>query len=88
MFQIRIGEGVNDMSKAKIDTLFAMVEEQPDPVQDIILNKVREIIEEQRAETEWDRLLNSTTDALDRWGGEIESEISAGLSEPFDYKRL
>ena len=76
------------MSKAKIDTLSAMVEEQPDPVQDIILNKVREIIEERRTDAEWDRLMDSTADALDRWGDEIEAEINAGLSEPFDYKRL
>lgn len=76
------------MSKARIDTLSAMVEEQPDPVQDIILNTVREIIEERRVDDEWDRLLDSTVDSLDRWGGEIEAEINAGLSEPFDYKHL
>ena len=76
------------MSKAIMETLSAMVESQPDDIQESVLSKAREVIEEARMDDEWDRVIASTTGGLDLLGAEIEAEMKAGLAEPFDYGRL
>jgi hypothetical protein len=76
------------MSSAKLNTAIKMIESLPDHVQEMVVEHLREYIEDLRDEMKWDRAFNKTHKQLAGAAKKAKKEIEAGDSKPLDLKQL
>lgn len=76
------------MASAAVETLIKMVESVPEPVQERLVERVRELLHEMRDDLKWEELFARSQDKLGEMANEALRQHDAGLSEPMDYDRL
>jgi len=76
------------MSSNTITTLFKMMESLPEPVQDQVVEHLREYILDLQDELEWDRQFKKTQKQLVAVARQAKQEIAKGRSKPMDYDKL
>jgi hypothetical protein len=69
-------------------TLVKILETLPEPVQDQVVDHLKLYVEELQDELRWDMAFKKTQPQLLAAARKAKQEISQGLSEPMDYKRL
>jgi hypothetical protein len=69
-------------------TLVKLLETLPEPVQDQVVDHLKLYVEELQDELQWDMAFKKTQPQLLAAARKAKQEISQGLSEPMDYKRL
>ena len=69
-------------------TLVKILETLPEPVQDQVVDHLKLYVEELQDELQWDMAFKKTQPQLLAAARKAKQEISQGLSEPMDYKRL
>jgi hypothetical protein len=69
-------------------TLVKILETLPEPVQDQVVDHLKLYVEELQDELRWDMAFKKTQPQLLAAARKAKHEISQGLSEPMDYKRL
>ncbi len=73
------------MASAAIVTVVKMMESVPEPVQNRIVEHIRNYIEELQDEIEWDSLVSQTQPQLIEAARRAKAKIHAGQSKPMDY---
>jgi hypothetical protein len=76
------------MSSAAIVTVVRMMESVTEPVQNRIVEYVRNYLEELQDETEWDSLVSQTQPQLIKAARRAKEEILEGHAQPMDYSQL
>jgi hypothetical protein len=76
------------MSTAAISTVVKMMSELPEPVQEQVVDRLREYLLELQDELERERLVQRTRPQLRAAARRAKEEIAAGKSSPMDYDRL
>jgi len=76
------------MSSTNINTTVKILESLPEPIQDRVLEHLREYIEELRDEMKWDQSFRKTRNQLSRIAKEAKKEIKAGRAKPLDISQL
>jgi hypothetical protein len=76
------------MSAEAIETLVRMVESLPESVQDQVVERLREYIEELRDELQWDQAFARTQKQLVAAAQRAKQEIAEGRAKPMDYNQL
>ena len=76
------------MSATVIATVVEMMESLPDPVQDRVVEHLREYIENLREELQWDTTFKKTQSQLIAAARRAKQEITAGLAKPLDHDQL
>lgn len=76
------------MSTTAVVTLVKMVESLPDPVQEQVLEHLREYIATLQDELQWDATFKRTQPQLIAAARRAKQEIAAGLAVPLDHERL
>ena len=71
-----------------IDTLVKLMEMLPDPLQDRVLDHVREYIADLQDELRWDEAFEKSQSQLGRLAEQARKQIADGQSEPLDNRRL
>jgi hypothetical protein len=69
-------------------TVVQMLESLPDPVQNQVVEHLREYLLDLQDEMEWDTQFNQTQDQLAEASRRAKSEIAQGKAEPLDFDRL
>ena len=76
------------MSSTVIATVVKMMESLPDPVQDRVVEHLREYIEDLRDELQWDATFKQTQPQLVAAARRAKQEIAAGQAKPLDSDQL
>jgi len=76
------------MSSTNINTAVKILESLPDPIQDRVLEHLREYIEDLRDEMKWDKSFRKTRKQLTNIAKRAKKEIKSGTSKPMDMTRL
>jgi hypothetical protein len=73
------------MPSTAVATVIQMMESVPEPVQNQIVEHLREYLEDLRDEMEWDELVCNTQSQLAAAARQAKQEIAAGYAKPLDY---
>lgn len=76
------------MSSSAIATVIRMMESLPDPVQDQVVDHLREYLEDLQDELRWDSLFKKTQPQLIAAARRARQEIAEGHAKPMDYDQL
>lgn len=76
------------MTTAAIATVITMLESLPDPVQDRVVEHLREYLAEMQEELAWDEQFKRTQPQLIAAARRARQQIAEGLAQPLDYDRL
>ena len=76
------------MSSTAIATVTKMIESLPDPLQDQVVDHLREYLEDLQDELRWDSLFKETQPQLMAAARRARQEIAEGHAKPMDYDRL
>jgi hypothetical protein len=76
------------MSSTAIATMTKMMESLPEPVQDQIVEHLREYLEDLQDELQWDALFKRTQPQLVAAARRAKQEMAQGLAKPMDYDQL
>ena len=76
------------MSSTAIATMAKMMEPLPEPVQDRVVQHLREYLQDLQDEVQWDALFKETQPQLVAAARRARQEIAQGLAEPIDYDQL
>ncbi len=76
------------MSSATISTLLKMVETLPPPMQERVVEHVREYIEDLRDEMRWDAQFKASGSKLAGAARKARKQIAQGHSSPMDVEAL
>jgi hypothetical protein len=76
------------MSSTAIATVIKMMESLPEPVQDQVVDHLREYLEDLQDELQWDSLFKKTQQQLVAAARRAKQEIAEGHAEPMDYDQL
>ena len=76
------------MSSTAIATLIKMMESVSEPVQNQIVEHLRDYIEDLKDEIEWDSLVSKTQPQLIEAAKRAKEEIRAGQAKPMEYSQL
>jgi hypothetical protein len=76
------------MSSNAIATLVRMIESLPEPVQDQVIEHLREYLLDLQDELEWDRQFKKTQKQLVAAAKRARREIAKGHAKPMDYDKL
>ena len=76
------------MSSTAIATVIKMMESLPEPVQDQVVDHLREYLEDLQDELQWDTLFKKTQPQLIAAARRAKKEIAEGLAQPMDYGQL
>jgi hypothetical protein len=76
------------MSSASIATVVQMLESLPDPVQNQVIQHLREYLLDLQDEIEWDDQFSRTQSGLATAARRAKEDIAQGKAEPMDYDRL
>jgi hypothetical protein len=76
------------MSSTAIATMTKMMESLPDPVQDQVVEHLREYLEDLQDEWQWDTLFKKTQPQRMAAARRAKQEIAQGLAKPMDYDPL
>lgn len=76
------------MSAIVIATVVKMMESLPDPVQDRVVEHLREYIEDLREELQWDTTFKKTQSQLVAAARRAKQEIASGQAKPLDHDQL
>jgi hypothetical protein len=76
------------MSSSAIATVIRMMESLPDPVQDQVVDHLREYLEDLQDELRWDSLFKRTQPQLIAAARRARQEIAEGHAKPMDYEQL
>jgi hypothetical protein len=76
------------MSSTAIVTVTKMMESLPEPVQDQVVEYLREYLEDLQDELHWDTLFKKTQPQLVAAARRAKQEIARGLAKPMDYDQL
>jgi hypothetical protein len=71
-----------------IDTLVKLMEMLPEPLQDRVLEQVRETIADLQDELRWEEAFATSQSSLARLAQQARQQIAEGHSEPLDERRL
>lgn len=76
------------MASSAIATVVKMMESLPDPVQDQVVEHLREYIEDLRDEFQWEATFKKTQSQLAAAARRAKQEIAAGQAKPLDPDQL
>ncbi len=76
------------MSSTAIATVIKMMESLPEPVQDQVVDHLREYLEDLQDELQWDSLFKKTQQQLVAAARRAKQEIAEGHAKPMDYDQL
>jgi hypothetical protein len=76
------------MTSTAIVTMAKMMETLPEPVQNQVVEHLRDYVAEIQDEIQWDILFNRTQEQLIAAAQRARQEIAAGHAEPLDYEQL
>lgn len=76
------------MASAAVATVVKMMESLPDPIQDRVVEHLREYIEDLRDELQWEATFNKTQSQLVAAAQRAKQEIAAGQAKPLDPDQL
>lgn len=76
------------MSSTAIATVIRMLESLPEPVQDQVVDHLREYLEDLRDELQWDSLFEKTQQQLVAAARRAKQEIAEGKAKPMDFDQL
>jgi tRNA uridine 5-carbamoylmethylation protein Kti12 len=76
------------MASLAVTTLVKMVETLPEPLQDKVVERMREYLEELESEQRWDETFARTQDKLVAAARRAKEEIKAGKAKPLDFDQL
>ncbi len=76
------------MTSEAIITVTKMMELLPAPVQDQVVDHLREYLDDLRDELQWDTLYKTTQPGLAAAADRARQEIAQGLSVPMEYERF
>jgi hypothetical protein len=76
------------MTSTAIVTVAKMMETLPEPVQNQVVEHLRDYVAEIQDEIQWDVLFNRTQEQLIAAARRARQEIAAGHAEPLDYEQL
>ncbi|MFQ6126487.1 MAG: hypothetical protein ACE5R6_18020 [Candidatus Heimdallarchaeota archaeon] len=76
------------MSSNAIATLVKMMESLPEPVQDQVIQHLREYLLDLQDELEWNRQFKKTQNQLVAAARRAKREIAKGHGKPMDYDKL
>lgn len=76
------------MTTATIATVITMLESLPDPVQDRVVEHLREYLAEMQEELAWDEQFKRTQPQLIAAARRARQQIAEGLAQPLDCDRL
>lgn len=76
------------MSSTSITTVVTMLESLPDPVQDQVVEHLREYLADMQDELTWDAQFKRTQPQLIAAARRARQQIAEGLAEPLDYDEL
>lgn len=71
-----------------IATVVQMLESLPDPVQNQVVEHLREYLLDLQDELDWDAQFNRTQSQIVAASRRAKQEIAEGKAEPMDYDRL
>jgi hypothetical protein len=70
------------------ETVVKMLESLPETAREIVLDRLRDMIEEMRDDAEWNELFNRKKEGLVTAARKAREEIAKGKSEPMDFTKL
>ena len=76
------------MSTSAIETVVQMLESLPDPLQDRVVEHLREYLLDIQDENAWDAQFKDTEGQLVAAARRAKVEIAEGNAEPMDYDKL
>ncbi len=76
------------MSSTAIATVTKMMESLPEPVQDQVVDHLREYLEDVQDELRWDTLFEKTQQQLVAAARRAKQEIAEGRAKPMDDDQL
>ena len=76
------------MSSTAIATVTKMMESLPEPVQDQVVDHLREYLEDVQDELRWDTLFKKTQQQLVAAARRARQEIAEGRAKPMDDDQL
>ena len=76
------------MSSTAIATVTKMLESLPEPVQDQVVDHLREYLEDLRDELQWDSLFQKTQQQLVVAARRAKQVIAEGKAKPMDFDQL
>jgi tRNA uridine 5-carbamoylmethylation protein Kti12 len=76
------------MASLAVTTLVKMVETLPEPLQDKVVERMREYLEELESEQRWDETFARTQDKLLTAARRAKEEIKAGKAKSLDFDKL
>ncbi len=76
------------MLSAPIETVIKMMEPLPETAQNLIVERMRDYIEEMRDDIRWESLFSQTENNLIKAARRAKLEIAEGHSEPMDLGKL
>ena len=76
------------MTSTAIVTMAKMMETLPEPVQNQVVEHLRDYLAEIQDEIQWDVLFDRTQDKLIAAARRAKQEIAAGQAKPLDYEQL
>jgi hypothetical protein len=82
------GPGGFGMSSTAIATVIKMMESLPEPVQDKVVDHLREYLQDLQDEGCWDSLFEKTQPQLVAAARRAKQEIARGYARPMDHDQL
>lgn len=76
------------MSTATKETLITMLDTLPDPMQDVLLEKMREIIADMKDDAEWNRFFTEKKDIISAATKKAIEQHRKGQTKPTDPSKL
>ncbi|HKZ82766.1 MAG TPA: hypothetical protein VJ793_03820 [Anaerolineae bacterium] len=76
------------MASTAIATMIKMVESLPEPMQDQVVEHLREYLEDLQDELQWDTLFKKTQPQLIAAAQRAKQEIAQGLAKSMDHDQL
>jgi hypothetical protein len=76
------------MMSATAATLVKMIESLPEPIQDRVVERLRDYIEDARDEIQWDESFARSQDKLAAAARKARAEIARGLAAPLNLDDL
>ena len=76
------------MSSPAITTVIQMMESLSEDVQDIVVEHLREYLEDLQDELKWDNSFKKTQQTLIVSAQRAKRDIAEGLAKPMDYDKL
>lgn len=76
------------MSSTTIETLVKMMESVPDSAKDQVLERLRQYLADVLDDIRWDETYKHSQAPLESMAREAMAEFDAGLTRPFDPKKM